>query len=323
VTFRLGVRVVRVDVGDHRVRTEDGESHGYGRLLLATGGEPRRLPGWGDAVRTFRSMEDYLALRQAAAAGKEILVVGGGFVGAELAAALTGVGAKVTMVFPEEAILARILPRALSARVTEIYRRRGVAVLAGETLARARRDGEGVRATFGGGREARFDYAVAGIGVAPSLELAREAGIATSPEGVLVDESLRTSAPDVFAAGDMAAFFSPPLGRRLRVEHEQAAVDQGRTAGLAMAGREARLEPLPLFYSDLFDDGFEAVGVLDSRLPVVVDGDPPYDTAVAYYLEDDRVVGVLLWNLWDRIEEARAVIREGRVPAEKLKGRIR
>jgi NADPH-dependent 2,4-dienoyl-CoA reductase/sulfur reductase-like enzyme len=151
---------------------------------------------------------------------------------------------------------------------------------------------------------------VAGLGIVPGTDLAHAAGLAVG-DGIEVDASLRTSDPFIWAAGDAASFFSPALGRRLRVEHEDNALAMGRAAGLSMAGAAVSYTHLPFFYSDLFDLGYEAVGELDAGLEVVAEWRQPYREGVLYYLYGKRVRGVLLWNVWGQIEAARELIRSG------------
>lgn len=166
------------------------------------------------------------------------------------------------------------------------------------------------------------DGVVAGIGIVPNVELARAAGLDLE-NGIKVDPSLRTSQPDIFAAGDAASFMNPTLGVRLRVEHEDNANTMGRMAGQSMAGKSVSYDHLPSFYSDLFDLGFEAVGEVDSRLETVADWKEPFREGVVYYLKDGRVRGVLLWNVWDQVDAARALIAEpGPFQAANLKGRL-
>jgi 3-phenylpropionate/trans-cinnamate dioxygenase ferredoxin reductase subunit len=166
------------------------------------------------------------------------------------------------------------------------------------------------------------DAVVSGLGIVPDTTLAEAVG-AVVDDGIHVDESLRTSVPDVFAAGDVASFPSQALGR-LRVEHENAAIATGHHAGLAMAGQPQPYAELPFFYSDLFDLGYEAVGRLDSRLDIAEDWVVPNRQGVVYYLDDGRVRGVLLWNTWGQVDVARALIAEpGPHDADSLRGRIR
>ena len=157
------------------------------------------------------------------------------------------------------------------------------------------------------GRSVAADAVVAGIGIAPSTELAVAAGLAVS-DGVEVDESLRTSDPDIFAAGDVARFSNPALGKKIRVEHEDAANTMGAAVGRAMAGAKVKYDHLPFFYSDLFDLGYEAVGEIDARHRTVSEWKTPFREGIVYYLQNDTVRGVLLWNTWGKVDEARALI---------------
>jgi NADPH-dependent 2,4-dienoyl-CoA reductase/sulfur reductase-like enzyme len=171
-------------------------------------------------------------------------------------------------------------------------------------------------------REVQVDGVVAGIGIDPNVELARAAGLGVD-NGILVDEHLRTAHPDIYAAGDVASFYSPALGKRLRVEHEDNAKTMGRAAGRAMAGQPESYRHLPFFYSDLFESGYEAVGELDSRLEIFTDWQEPNHKGVIYYLEEGKVRGVLLWNVWEKVEAARELIAEsGPFRPGDLKGRL-
>jgi 3-phenylpropionate/trans-cinnamate dioxygenase ferredoxin reductase component len=162
------------------------------------------------------------------------------------------------------------------------------------------------------------DFVVFGVGVQPRTGLAAQAGLAVD-NGIVVDEHLRTSAPDVFAAGDVARFPSAALGRPVRVEHEDAALSMGAAAGRIMAGSEEAYAHLPFFYSDLFDLGYEAVGILDARLETVVSWRKPFREGVVYYLDGDRVVGVLLWGIFGQVDAARALVSGARkVPRTAL-----
>jgi 3-phenylpropionate/trans-cinnamate dioxygenase ferredoxin reductase component len=163
---------------------------------------------------------------------------------------------------------------------------------------------------------------VAGIGIQPNVELARAAGLEVD-DGIRVDRGLRTSHPDVYAAGDVANFYNPALDQRLRIEHKDNANTIGRLAGQAMAGRTVSYGHLPFFYSDLFELGFEAVGEVDARLETVADWKEPYREGVVYYLRAGRVRGVLLWNIWEQMGVARSLIAEpGPFRPEDFKGRL-
>lgn len=318
-----GRRVRALDRAARRAGDDQGDNYSYRRLLLATGASPRSLPFAGnDRVIHFRTVEDYRRLRHYAVAGAHIAVVGGGFIGSELAAALSGVGCKVTMLFPGASIGSGRYPSALATFLDDYYRERGVELLAGVKVVDGRADGEGVELVLSDGRRLRVDAAVAGLGVTPDTALAEQAGLAVD-DGVVVDAQLRTSDPNIWAAGDLANFFSPSLGRRLRVEHENAAVEMGAHAGRAMTGATDGYTTVPYFYSDLFDLGYEAVGLLDARLQLVEDWSEPHRKGVVYYLEGGRVRGVLLWNVWGQVDAARALIAQpGPFDDASLRGRI-
>ena len=320
VTFRTGVRVVSLDRAARRVALEGGETLGYERLLLATGGTPRRLPSGGEGVVYYRTVADYRRV-QALPVGKHVAVVGGGFIGSEIAASLATNGYRVTLLFPEDGIGARLFPRDLAVHLNGYYAEREVEVRAGEKLTSLAANGPGF--TLRTDRaELRADLVVAGLGILPNDGLAAAAGLAVE-DGIVVDEALRTADPAVFAAGDVARFPSAALGRSIRVEHEDNANRMGKEAGRAMAGADAAYRHLPFFYSDLFDLGYEAVGLLDPRLEVVADWKEPYRKGVIYYLADGRVRGVLTWGIFGKMDAARALIAEpGPHRAEALRGRI-
>jgi NADPH-dependent 2,4-dienoyl-CoA reductase/sulfur reductase-like enzyme len=316
----LGRGIAAIDPKKRRAVDERGETHDFGSLLLATGGRPRRLPGAPDEVIYFRTLDDFRRLK-AAAAGDRVAVIGGGFIGSELAAALAIDGKPVTMLFPEDGIGARVYPRRLSDFLVSYYREKGVDVRPGETVTSIERR-DGFRILLGRGGEIRCDTVVAGLGIEPEVGLARDAGLEVE-NGIVVDERLETSAPGIYAAGDVANFFNPALGRRMRVEHEDGANTMGETAGANMAGDSRAYDHLPFFYSDLFDLGYEAVGEIDSRHDVVEDWKEEFREGVVYYLRDGRVRGVLLWNTWGQVENARVLIAEkGPFPAAALRGRL-
>jgi 3-phenylpropionate/trans-cinnamate dioxygenase ferredoxin reductase subunit len=313
LVLHAGRRAVALDPREREVRDDRGEIHRYERLLLATGGAPRRLPAGGDRIVYFRTLADYRRLR--AVEGRRVAVIGGGFIGSELAAALAASGKDVTMIFPEPAVGARAYPADLAASVTRTFEEKGVRVLAGRTVAAVEPRGEATLVRTDRGEEVLADAVVAGLGIRPETSLAEAAGIRCS-DGIDVDELLETSAPGVFAAGDVARFPSEALGGRVRVEHEDAALSQGHAAGRNMTGAREPYRHLPFFYSDLFDLGYEAVGKLDARLETVASWREPFREGVVYYLDGDRVRGVLLWGIFGRVDAARALVA-GKVPVER------
>ncbi|HZO96684.1 MAG TPA: FAD-dependent oxidoreductase [Gaiellaceae bacterium] len=314
VDLRLGRRVVELDLAGRRAVDDRGDAYGYERLLLATGGRPRRLPGdGGDGVVYFRTLADYRRLRALASAGARVVVVGGGFIGSELAAALTRSGCAVTMVFPESGIGGRLFPAELAGFVTDYYREQGVEVLPGELVAAI----EGGTVRLGGGRVLEADGVVAGLGIEPAVELAEAAGLPVE-DGIVVDDRGRAGGrDDVFAAGDVARFPAKDLGTLVRVEHEDHANGHGRAVGANMAGADAPYDRLPFFYSDLFELGYEAVGELDSRLETAAEWAEPNRKGVVCYLDGERRPrGFLLWDVWGKVDDARALIAAAR-PLER------
>jgi len=322
VTLHLGRRVVTLDASAKRVTDDRGTSYGYGKLLLATGGTVRRLPFGGDDVIYFRTLADYRRLRQAADAGARCLVIGGGFIGSEVAAALRLVGRDVTLIVPEAGIGARVYPADLSRFLVDYYREKGVDVRTGQGVTALERHNGNLAARLSGGETVTADVAVAGVGIMPDVGLAEQAGLKVD-NGIVVDELLRTTNRDIYAAGDVANFHSPALDRRVRVEHEDNALTMGRRAGANMAGGTEPYHHVPFFYSDLFDLGYEAVGDLDARHEIVADWKEPFREGVVYYVAQGRVRGVLLWNTWGQVDAARALIAEA-VPVSpaSLKGRL-
>jgi 3-phenylpropionate/trans-cinnamate dioxygenase ferredoxin reductase component len=322
VTLHLGRQAKRLDLQRKSVADDRGTEYHFEKLLLATGGTPRRLPFGGDDVMYYRTLKHFRRLHDLAAEGKSFAVIGGGFIGSEIAAALTMNDCRVTMFFPEPGIGARLFPADLAEHLVGYYREKGVDVRPGESVAGITRSGAHLEIATGGGAPVTVDAVVAGVGITPNVDVGISAGL-KADDGILVDERLATGHPDVFAAGDVARFHNPALGTRLRVEHEDNALAMGRAAGRSMAGDETPYTHLPFFYSDLFEHGYEAVGEMDPRVEVVADWKEKFRTGVVYYVKDERVRGVLLWNVWGQVDAARQLIAEkGPVRASDLAGRI-
>jgi 3-phenylpropionate/trans-cinnamate dioxygenase ferredoxin reductase component len=310
VDVLLGRSVASLDLDARTVTDDQGATLGYERLLLATGGRPRRLPFGGDEVVYFRLLGDYRDLRTRAVEGARFVVIGGGFIGSELAAALTMVGCQVTIVFPEAGIGARLFPAGLAEFVSGYYRDKGVAVVAGETVTGIARDGDATEVTLGDGRVLRADGVVAGLGIEPVTELAADAGLAVA-DGIVVDGLGRAGRDDVFAAGDVARFPASALGIDLRVEHENHAVRHGRAVGANMAGANEPYDHLPFFYSDLFELGYEAVGEVDARRETIAHWLDENRQGIVCYLDDERRPrGFLLWDVWGKVDAATELIRD-------------
>jgi NADPH-dependent 2,4-dienoyl-CoA reductase/sulfur reductase-like enzyme len=320
--IHLNCQVTQIVPDKKLVHDMDGGEYAYDKLLLATGGTPNHLPFGEGNIIYYRTFQDYQQLRRLTEKGNRFLVIGGSFIGSEIAAALTIVGQQVTMVFPENAISERAFPKNLSKFLNEYYRLNRVEVLTGESIVSVQKEGNRIVARTGSGRALEVDGVVAGIGIRPKLDLAKQAGL-KAEDGIIVNDQLQTSYPDIYAAGDAANFFHSALGRRVRVEHEDNAVQMGKTAGRNMAGAGDAYTHIPMFYSDLFDLGYEAVGEINSKLQTFSDWQEPFKKGVIYYLDDGQVRGVVLWNVWEKTDEARALMQENGPFSEKdLKGKI-
>ena len=320
--LHLGRKATQLDPQNKTLRDEQGDEYTYDKLLLATGGSPIHLPFGEGHIIYYRDFQDYKHLRAQSEQGERFLVIGGGFIGSEIAAALTMVGKKVVMVFPDEAIGANVYPSDLAHFLNDFYRRKGVEVVPGDLAVSLEKSGERITVRTSGGSAFEVDGVVAGIGIRPNLELAQGAGLQVE-NGIVVDEHLRTSAPDIYAAGDVANFFHSSLRVRVRVEHEDNAVKMGKQAGRNMAEANEPYTHVPMFYSDLFELGYEAVGELSSKMETVTDWQDSFDKGVVYYIREGRVRGVLLWNVWNSLPAARALLAEpGPFKTADLIGRL-
>lgn len=315
----LGKKAVALDAEEKSVIDDAGNEYRYDKLLLATGGSVRRLPDAGESVIYFRTANDYRKLRALSERGSDFVVIGGGFIGSEVAAALAMNGKRVMMIFPSGEIGSRIYPQPLAAFLNSYFREKGVTLLASETVKTVQTSGAKTIVTTGSGKEIPADGVVAGLGIQANTELAEQAGLKVD-NGIVVDELLRTSNHDIYAAGDVANFYSAALDKRMRVEHEDNANVMGEMAGRNMAGSSDIYSHQPYFYSDLFDLGYEAVGELDSGLDIVEDWKEPYRKGVIYYLRDGYVRGVLLWNTWGQVAAATQLIakKDRHTPATLL-----
>jgi NADPH-dependent 2,4-dienoyl-CoA reductase/sulfur reductase-like enzyme len=327
VTLHLGRTVRELDPRLKRVTDDQGTEYGYEKLLLATGGTPRRLEFGGEQVIYYRTLADYERLRALTEKGSHFAVIGGGFIGSEIAAALAMNGKKVTLIIPEEAICARLFPSDLAEFVNDYYRKKGVEVLTHQRGVGLEVQGNQLVLSIANtstkeAKKLSADAVLAGVGILPNTELAQQAGLKVE-NGIHVDSALRTRQPDIFAAGDVANFEDRTLGKRRRVEHEDNANTMGRLAGQSMAGKAVSYDHLPYFYSDLFDLGYEAVGETDSKLETFADWQELFRKGVIYYLNDGRVRGVLLWNVWEQVDAARRLIAApGPLKPQNLKGKL-
>ena len=321
IDLMTGIRVESLDPAGHEVTLPDGSRMPYSALLLATGSAPRLLPVPGadlPGVRYLRQLGDSDTLRSEIAAASRVVVIGAGWIGSEVAASARQMGAEVAVVAPE----AVPLERALGAQVGGIYRdlhlEHGVDLHLSAHVAAIVGNGsaQGVRTAQGPVIEG--DLVVVGAGVAPRGELARDAGL-TVENGIVVDELLRTSAPDVFAAGDVAATWNALYDKRIRMEHWANALNQGQSAALSMLGQETPYTKLPYFYSDQYDLGMEYHGYAQDWDRVVLRGDPAGRELLAFWLRDGRVLAGMNANIWDQADDIKALVRSaGTVDAARL-----
>ena len=319
--IRLETFVESIDRAAKTVSIGEGNELGYRRLLLATGSKPREIPAPDDdRILSFRSAEDYRRLRELAERGGRAVVVGGGYIGAEIAAALVQNGVETELLFPSEVLGDGTFPPELATRYEQLFRDGGVELVPGARVEEVRTEGNRLHVVLEGGDERPADVVVLGLGVDPVVDLAEQAGLDVDG-GVIVDEHLVTSDDAIWAAGDIAAYPDPILGRS-RVEHVDNANEQGAAVGRSMAGEWLPYSHTPYFYSAVFGVRWEAVGTLDpEKDPLVVDLDD--ERTVVYYRDESGApIGVLLWNVEDARDLARAVLVDGETDAQALRTRI-
>lgn len=312
IELRLGRTAVSLNVAGRELALDDGERLRYDRLLLATGAEPRRLsiPGGElDGVLYLRSVADSDALRGRLDRGGAVVVIGAGWIGAEVAASARQRGLEVTVIDPLTVPLERVLGTEVGAVYRDIHLDHGVQMLLGTAVEAFEGDTAVERVRTIDGRELECDFVVVGVGVHPRTGLAAQAGLAVD-NGILVDEHLQTGAPDVFAAGDVANAHHPFYGERIRVEHWANALHQGPIAARAMLGEPDVYDRLPYFFSDQYDVGMEYAGFARTWDRVIFRGDPATREFIAFWLSGDRVVAGMNVNVWDVIDPIQRLISE-------------
>jgi 3-phenylpropionate/trans-cinnamate dioxygenase ferredoxin reductase component len=312
IDLRLGRTAVSLNPWASELALDDGERLRYDRLLLTTGAEPRRLaiPGGElDGVLYLRDVDDSDALRERLRPGAAVVVIGAGWIGAEVAASARQRGLDVTVLEPASVPLERVLGADVGAVYRDIHADHGIDLLLG-TGVEAFEGGAAVeRVRTTDGRALECDFVVVGVGVQPRTQLAAQAGLALD-NGILVDEHLQTSAPGVFAAGDAANAHHAFYGERIRVEHWANALHQGPAAARNMLGRAQPFDRLPYFFSDQYEVGMEYVGFAPTWDRVVFRGDPATREFIAFWLTGNRVVAGMNVNVWDVTDPIQRLIRE-------------
>jgi 3-phenylpropionate/trans-cinnamate dioxygenase ferredoxin reductase subunit len=317
IELQLGRTAVALDTHSFELELDGGERLSYDRLLLTTGAEPRRLsvPGADlDGVFYLRSVQDSDALRERFDRGGTVVVVGAGWIGAEVAASARQRGLDVTVIEPGSVPLERVLGKEIGAVYGEVHVDHGVRMLMGTGVEALEGDGAVERVRTSDGRVIDCDFVVVGIGVQPRTALAADAGLAIW-DGVLVDERLRTNARGVFAAGDVANAQHPFYDEPIRVEHWANALHQGPAAARNMLGQSVPYDRLPYFFSDQYDVGMEYSGLARGCDRVVVRGDPAEREFVAFWMFEDRVMAGMNVNVWDVTDPIRRLIGE-RIPVD-------
>ncbi len=303
--------VTALDPASPRVRLADDRELSYDRLLLATGAEPRRIPIAGaelDGVHYLRTLSDCDALRERLGTGGRVVVVGAGWIGSEFAASARQRGLEVTVVDPLALPNKRIFGPEIGAFYRDVHRDNGVELVLGQGVEALEGKGSVARVRTDGGKTIDCDFVVVGIGVAPRVNVARNAGIEVD-DGIVVDQKLQTSAPGVFAAGDVARAWHPSYGERIRVEHWSNALNQGPAAARAMLGQEVSYDRIPYFFSDQYDVGMEYSGYAPTWEEVVFRGDPAEGEFIAFWLRGGRVIAGMNVNVWDVNEQVQELIR--------------
>lgn len=325
VEMKLDLSVTSLDVGAKTIKDENDQPYHYEKLLLATGGRPRHVTLHGselDGICYFRYVDDYHEIRRQARPDASAVVIGGGFIGSEIAAALNMHQVKVSMIFPESYLVARVFPDYLGNAIQHHYQERGIGIFAGDKPVKFEKSGVTFITHTEQGHALESDMLIVGVGIYPDIALAESAGLKID-NGILVDEYLRSSSPDIYAAGDNANFPYQALGQQMRIEHWDNALSQGKHAGRNMAGANEQFTYMPYFYSDLFEFGYEAVGEVTSGLETFADWVKENDTGIIYYLKNHKVRGVMTCNIYGKLDQARDLIRSNEsVQPEQLRGAI-
>lgn len=320
VDLRLGTRVIGLDPAAHEVTLKDGSTLAYDKLVLATGSVPRKLRIEGsdaDGVLYLRTRRNSDAIRDTFGEGRRLAIVGGGWIGLEVAAAAVAAGTQVTVVEMAELPLIGPLGREMAQLYADTHRSHGVDLRLGVGVeGLTTEDGAVTGVRLGDGSVVEADAVVIGVGARPDTQLAEEAGLALADrdagDGILVDASLRTSDPDIYAVGDVANVDHPVLGHRSRVEHWHSALQHPKVVAANLVGEQAQFEELPYFYSDQFDLGMEYTGDARGDEQVVTRGDVEGHKFLAFWVDDQRRIrAAMAVNTWDVLDKIKPFILDG------------
>ncbi|MBN1980661.1 MAG: NAD(P)/FAD-dependent oxidoreductase [Chitinivibrionales bacterium] len=312
VTVAYNLAAVSIDPHAKTVTASNGKQYAYSKLLLATGGTPRKLDAlapYSRHVHYFRSLDDYNSLIEAIAPAKRVLVIGGGFIGTEIAAALSQKQVVVTMLFPEAWPCAAIFPEVCGTFMIKLFREHQITILSQDQGIRYERKGSAILTHTKNAATIESDVIVVGIGTVPVVELAKSADLALE-RGIRTDQYLRTSNDAIYAAGDNTAFFNPSTHSYKLVEHWQNAAKQGRIAGKNMAGGNESYQHQSFFATELFDVSLKVIGEAGASMTTRIDWHEEYKRGVIYYLCGEQLSGIMLWNFSDQVDTARFLLEE-------------
>jgi 3-phenylpropionate/trans-cinnamate dioxygenase ferredoxin reductase subunit len=313
VEFRGGAKVANLHPAAHTVETSRGEKIAFAKLMIATGARPRNLPTHGTdlkGVHYLRYIGDALMIRERLQPGATVVVVGGGWIGLEVAAAAKKRGAHAVVVEFADRLCARALSPDMSEAILDLHTKHGVDVRLKKTVVRLEGDGVLERVVLDDGRDIAAQCAVIGVGVVPNFELAAEAGLDVD-NGIVVDETGRTSHPDIYAAGDVTNHPNALLGRRIRLESWENAQNQAIAAAKAMLGKPEPYAEIPWFWSDQYDANIQLVGLPERYDEVAVRGDRNSGTFTSFYLCEGKLVGVAGINTGRDVRFCRRLIASG------------
>jgi 3-phenylpropionate/trans-cinnamate dioxygenase ferredoxin reductase component len=317
VQLRLGQSVTDIDPTAHTVTLADGSHLGYAKLLLTTGSSPRHLPTPGDnldGVHYLRRVEDSDRIKDAFGFASRVAVIGAGWIGLETAAAARAAGVQVTVLETAQLPLLRVLGPEIAQVFADLHRGHDVDLRCGirvEEITGSHGRADGVR--LGDGSQIPADAVIVGVGIMPNSQLAVAAGLDVV-NGIKVDAELRSSDPDIYAAGDVANAYHPLLGKHIRVEHWANALHQPQTAAKAMLGQQVAYDRIPYFYTDQYDLGMEYHGYAEpgDYDQLIIRGDLSHREFIAFWLSHGRVLAGMNVNIWDVADRIQALVRSGK-----------
>lgn len=324
VNVKLGTRVTEIDRKAKSLRTDKGETLSYTKLILATGSRVRELnlPGFDlDGVFYLRTVDDVDAIRAYFNKGGKCVIVGGGYIGLEVAAVAAKHGIDVTVLEMAPMVMARVVDPIVSRFYERVHKEEGVKIVTGAAVSGFEgKDGKLAKVTCGDGTAHEADFAVVGVGIQPNVELAVECGLGVE-NGITVDELCRTSDPDIFAIGDCTNHPNPLLGERLRLESVHNALEQGKTAAATICGKEKPYAQIPWFWSDQYDLKLQITGLSAGYDEAVVRGNPDEGRSFAvFYLKEGRLIAVDAVNRAPEFMMSKQLIaKQARIPADKLR----